>query len=190
MATPPVMLLDVNGVLNAHGPYADTHKRGQRRYNPRWGCTMSTGMARTRGENYTFWWAQPMVDRLCDLHDSGLVEIRWASTWNSDIDAVETLFKMPSLPRAFSTTGVHHRDIPRLKRQAAARVLDEENRRLIWADDQEVPFTWELSHAAMTLGGRALLIRPREALGLLPTDLDNIDQYLEVVAGVDTAAGA
>lgn len=177
MSDAPVLLLDVDGVINAHGPYADIYKKGKRRYNPHWDCRMSEGLARTGSRDWTIWWAQPMADRLLALHRDGAVEIRWCSTWNSDVTAIENLLGWPVLTVAFATAGVHHRDIPRLKRQAAQRVLEVEQRRLVWADDSEVPFSWELSHAAMTEDGRALLIRPRETRGLMPEHLDQIEQF-------------
>ncbi len=176
MSDRPVLLLDVDGVVNAHGPYADIYKKGRRRYNPHWDCEMSQGAAAAQGREWPIWWAAPLADRLLALHQRGLVEIRWCSTWNSDASAIENLLGWPVLTLAFPTVKVHRRDIPRLKRQAALDVLSQ-GRPLIWVDDTEVPFEWELSHAAMTVSGWVLLIRPKEALGLMPEHMDQIEAF-------------
>lgn len=178
MSDIPVVLLDVDGVLNAHGPYQLDYPRRKRRFNPHWDCQMSAGVASSDGRDWTIWWAQPAVDRLRKLHEAGLTEIRWCSTWNSDAGQIEDLLGLPALGVAFQTLGRHHREIPPLKRAAAQRVLNQERRRLVWVDDQEVPFTWELSHAEMTAGGRALLVRPKNDLGLMPDHLDQIERFV------------
>jgi hypothetical protein len=137
------------------------------------------------GRDWQIWWAWPLADRLLQLHHSGAAEIRWCSTWNSDAREIERLLGLPPLQAAFCTTGIHPRGIALLKRQAALNVLDQESRPLIWVDDNEVPFNWELSYAAMAQGDRALLIRPKEALGLVPEHLDRIEEFCQrFAAGV------
>lgn len=184
MSDTPVILLDFDGVVNAHGPYADRYHKSKRRFNPHWDCKMSTGTARSQGRDWTIWWAQPLVDRLAKLHTSGLAEVRWCSTWNSDAGQLEDLVGLPCLGVAFQSLGRKHWEIPPLKRAAAWRVLHQERRRLVWLDDNEVPFTWELAWAEMTRDDRALLVRPKEALGLLPAHLDQIEQYVGAAADV------
>lgn len=170
---PPVVLLDVDGVLNAWGPYPGSTTKN-RRYNALWNCKMDRGTASTNGRDWTMKWAHPLMAELAALHESGAAEFRWASTWNSDIEQVERLFGLPHWPIAFETAGLHWTEVAKRKRRAAAHVQDVEQRRLVWVDDAEVPYHWELAHAAMTMDGRSLLIRPKEAIGLRPEDIEAI----------------
>ena len=173
---PPVMLLDVDGVLNAWGPYPGATTKN-RRLNALWGCKMDRGVAFCNGREWTLKWAAPLMRRLVDLHESGAVEIRWCSTWSGQTEDLSRLLGLPDFPSAFDATGLHWTEVARLKRRTAARVQDVEGRRLVWVDDHEVPHHWELAHAAMTLDGRSLLIRPKESLGLLPGDMDQIELF-------------
>lgn len=179
---PPAMLLDFDGVINAWGPYADVYGRGKRNYNPMWDYKMNRGVAVCNGRDFTIKWAAPLVRRLVELHESGLAEIRWCSTWNSDAVNIERLLGLPHWPVAFEAAGLHWTKIAQLKRRAAAHVQDVERRRLVWVDDNEVPHHWELVHAAMTQDGSALLVRPKEPLGLLPHHMDQIDAFCGRVA--------
>ncbi len=58
----PVLLLDVDGVINA--------------FNPGWGDT-----ARAKCAGLTVRWSPDMVARIRALHASGLDEVRWSTTW-------------------------------------------------------------------------------------------------------------
>lgn len=172
---PPVMLLDVDGVLNAWGPYPGASKR-KPRFNALWDCVMGRGVATCGDRGWTIKWAPPLIPRLLALYESGAAEIRWATTWAGDTADLERLLGLPAFPAAFDATGQHWTKVSQFKRRAAAHVQDVEGRRLIWVDDNEVPHHWELAHAAMS-DERTLLVRPKEALGLLPTDMDRIEQF-------------
>lgn len=178
---PPVMLLDVDGVLNAWGPYPGATTKN-RRLNALWGCKMDRGVATCNGRDWTIKWADPLMRRLTALHESGAVEIRWATTWCSDIEGLERLLGLPGWPIAFETAGLHWTKVAQLKRRTAALVQDVEKRRLVWVDDAEVPHHWELAYKAAVMDGRSLLIRPKETLGLLPTDMDQIEQFCGLAA--------
>lgn len=181
---PPVVLLDVDGVLNAWGPYPGATTKN-RRLNALWGCKMDRGIASMDGRDWTMKWADPLMQRWAELHATGAAEIRWASTWNSDIEQVERLFGLPGWPIAFETRGLHWTKVAQLKRRAAVQVEEVEGRRRIWVDDNEVPHHWELAHAAMTANGRTLLIRPKEALGMCPQDMDAIEAFCGTAAPID-----
>lgn len=180
---PPIWLLDVDGVLNAFGPYSANAKKSARWINPYWdNIKMYNGVAFSNGRGYTIRWAPTLVERINELHDTGAVEIRPCTTWNSDWVEIATLLGLPTdLEPAFPTRGVHWRDITIRKMRAASSIFDS-GHPLIWTDDQAVPFTWEPLHALMEAGGRSLLIRPKEALGLLPGDMDAIDLFVQMHA--------
>lgn len=172
---PPVMLLDVDGVLNAGGPYPGATKR-KPRFNALWDCAMNRGLAAAGDREWVIKWAQPLIDRLLALHETGAAEIRLASTWAGQSADLERLLGLPAFPAAFDAVGEHWTRVAQLKRRAAAHVQDVERRRLIWVDDNEVPHHWELAHAAMA-DDRTLLIRPKETQGLTPADMDRIEQF-------------
>lgn len=158
---PPVWLLDVDGVVNAT--------------RPGWG-----GPPRKRGcwsasdaYEYTLRWAPPLVDRIRDLHKAGVVEVRWCTTWCADADALERLWALPTLDRAF--TSPDKVEAPASKLAAARQVLAD-GRRLIWTDDTEVPLYGEV-HDELIADGRALLIRPKHSTGLQPEHMDMIEAF-------------
>lgn len=157
----PVWLLDVDGVLNVA--------------RPGWGAAPQSGTAYSGGQAYRIRWAPALVTRIRALHHSGLVEIRWCSTWCSDADQIERLLGLPRLDRTW------HHDIspqaaPTAKLAAARAVLDQ-GRRLIWTDDDAIPASGPVRDE-LTATGRALLIAPMPTRGLQPDDLDTIEAFL------------
>ncbi|MEV1315468.1 hypothetical protein AB0J14_05205 [Micromonospora arborensis] len=161
-ALPPVWLLDVDGVVNARKPGwgAAPRKRG---------CWSASD-----AYEYVMRWAPPLVDRIRDLHKQGVVEVRWCTTWCPDADALERLWALPTLERAF-TDHVKGEEAHALKVAAARKVLAD-GRRLIWTDDDVVPTDGEL-HDELVATGRALLIRPKASTGLQPEHMDLIEAF-------------
>lgn len=158
----PTFLLDIDDVVNARAPQWNSKPRKVR--------------AMCGGREFLVRWAQPLVDRLNELDRSGLVNGLYCSTWNSYIQNLVGPMGLPSWPVAFETHALHHRAISSLKQRTAA-ALHNSGRRFIWADDTEVPYTWEPMRAVMEKDGRALLIRPKADIGLTPADMDAIDQF-------------
>jgi hypothetical protein len=168
MEAPPIWLLDFDGVINTT--------------SPQWGekpiKVWSPPSRYALGQTYRVRFAPSLIGRIKDVAESGLVEVRWASTWNGDTDALLAMTGL-DFPAAFEVEpNMHWTIVGARKRLAAQHVLEREGRRLIWTDDVEVPFTWELAHAETCRDGRALLIRPKERQGLLPAHLDEIDRYV------------
>lgn len=179
MTTPPVWLLDFDGVINAVSPAWGV--KTVRRWSPPSKFAL--------GKTYRVRWAQPLIDRIRQVHESGLAEVRWCSTWNMDTDALAEMTGLV-FPASFPLEpNLHWTLVSGRKRLAAQAVLEREGRRLIWTDDVEVPFTWELAYSTVTEGGRALLIRPKERVGLTPAHMDQIDRYIgRVPASEEVAA--
>ncbi len=162
-ARTPVWLLDVDGVINAYraGWYS----------SPRVVQIFST----IDVYDYRIRFEPRLITAIRDLHESGLVEVTWCSTWCAEAAALEEGFGLPSLPRAFSTpvpasapsaTGCE------LKWAAAQRVIAS-GRRLIWTDDVEVDH-----HRTELPAGQALLISPNASRGLRPAHLRLIRRFL------------
>lgn len=162
---PPVWLLDVDGVINAN--------------SPQWGVQSTTGKARAAGTTYQLRWAQPLIDRIRELHTTHQVEVRWCTTWCAYADELERLWDLPALDRAF-TEDINGRAAS-LAKVAAARQVLADGRRLIWTDDTEVPTVGPVADE-LTADGRGLLIRPDEWGGLTPVDLDAIEAFAAATA--------
>ncbi|MEH1011707.1 hypothetical protein V6U90_01065 [Micromonospora sp. CPCC 206060] len=160
----PVWLLDVDGVVNAARPGWDGP--------PRSGVAWSD----TDRYEYRLRWAPALVERIRALHRSGLLEVRWCSTWCPDATALERLWQLPPLDRALTASpvppGAHSWP---LKLAAAHQVLAT-GRRLVWTDDDAIPTAEPVLDAAVN-AGRALLIRPSPRRGLQPEDLAAVETF-------------
>jgi putative intracellular protease/amidase len=158
---PPVWLLDVDGVINVN--------------RPGWGAAPRSGTAYADGYGYRMRWAPALIDWIRRLHNTGLVEVRWCTTWCAFADQLEWLWRLPRLERAF-TDPLNGREAVEAK-QAAARKVLADGRRLVWTDDQVVPTPGTRLYDELTADGRAMLIRPSPRCGLQPADLDAIETF-------------
>lgn len=163
MSAPPVWLLDVDGVINA---FAD---------DLGWGEASQSGQARSAGRTYTLYWAQPLIDRIRCMHESGLVEVHWCTTWCPDANELEQLWELPEFTRSW-TEDINGFPAIRAKVEAADRVLAQ-GRRLVWTDDDVTPLPGSIHYEELTAAGRALLIAPNYRVGLQPEHLDAIEAF-------------
>lgn len=162
MSDLPVLLLDVDGVVNVFEPSWD-------------GLLVHTKVSRS-----SIRYSPGLIHRLHKLHRSAAVEFRWATTWcyyETELAALEDLLGITA-PRAFADRP-SHLTWGDMKVNAALAVLAE-GRRLIWADDEEAAAARLLAPeiARAETNGRALLLTPVSELGLQPEDLDAIDAFL------------
>jgi hypothetical protein len=165
----PVLILDVDGVLNID-------------LSP-WDTPCGTGrVVSSCGISYRMRWAPEAAQQLTDLHRSGTVEIRWATTWiDHNPTQIESLLSLPALTPAFPS------DLARIyaddyraqyraaKLAAALAVVQVEGRPLIWVDDDAIPAGGP--ERDVLDGAGSLLIRPYEMCGLTPEHLDQIRAY-------------
>jgi hypothetical protein len=171
VTAPPVLLLDVDGVVNALDPGWD-------------------GARKARVAGLTIRWAPASTARIARLHAAGVVEARWCTTWCGYPDQLAELG---------AVLGLHlepaFRDRPQhltwgdLKVTAALAVLAE-GRRLAWVDDDEVSAGRDLfpALAAAEKAGRALLIQPKSRYGLTPADMETIEAFAGAVRQGESAA--
>jgi hypothetical protein len=160
-----VWLLDIDGVLNGFGRCG-------------WSGPPRTSRVLVDGLAYRIRWAPQLIDRIGALHDSGLVEIRWATTWvEHGTDQIERLTGLPAFPHAYRhIQGVRHRDA---KLNAALDVAGF-GHRLIWTDDDAIPAAGPDRETLDAAG--ALLVVPDERRALRPEDLDAIEAYVREVS--------
>ncbi len=162
---PPVLLLDIDGVLNVH-PW-----RGG------WGGPL------TRILPGPVYYEPRLVERLRDFHTCGVAEVRWSTTWCGYEPQLVRLEQVLGLrfERAFSDRPMS-KTWAELKAEAAVAALAE-GRRIVWVDDSEVNagrrFYPVISEAERER--RALLIQPDSARGLQPEHLEQIRAFSRVL---------
>ena len=177
----PVWLLDVDGVVNAAAV------RPKDAVWPQW----RTGWATAIGSSWPITWAPPVVEAINRVHDSGLAEIRWLTTWQEEANgSLAQLLGLPELavvPRPAEPEG---RRGPHgflgvragasgswWKLAAARRLLDPEpHRPLVWTDDDLV---WEddAREWADRRPGPTLLVAPATDVGLTADHLAAIEEF-------------
>ncbi len=167
---PPVLLLDVDGVLNAvRHDLPEDWRRGT--FN-----------------GYVLSWDPTVVARLRAWHESGRVELQWLTTWTELADRL--LAEPMGLPRGLRT---HGRDdvlptgfggraagVAGWWKLAAARAVAEAEpgRRIVWIDDDladqaEDTSEWLAAH------GQVLVVAPDFATGLTHAELDRVEAWLD-----------
>ena len=165
----PILLLDVDGVLNAAS------------------LDLPEGWQRGMFNGYVLSWNPTITARLRDLHESGRVEIQWLTTWTTDADRL--LAEPMGLPRGLRTharydsapTGFlgRFRGVAGWWKLAVAREVAaaEPDRRIVWIDD-------DLAEAAADTGDwlaanqHVLVIAPDLFAGLTHEQLDEVEAWL------------
>ncbi|MCW2741910.1 MAG: hypothetical protein JWR45_2332 [Blastococcus sp.] len=166
---PPVLLLDVDGVLNA-----------VRRDLP-------DGWRRGTFNGYVLSWDPTVVDRLRELHETGRVQLQWLTTWTSMAD--ELLAEPMGLPRGLRTHsrqgvlptgfGEERRGLPGWWKLAAARAVAEAepDRRIVWIDDDLADQAEDTSEW-LAANEQVLVVSPEYTTGLTHAELDRVEAWL------------
>jgi hypothetical protein len=165
----PILLLDVDGVLNAAR------------------VDLPEGWRRGTFNGFVLSWDPTVTARLRGLHESGRVEIQWLTTWTTNADRL--LAEPMGLPRGLKT---HAREdaaptgfLGRLDGESGWWKLDlarevaeaEPDRRIIWIDD-------DLARQAADTGqwlaahSHVLVVAPDLFAGLTHEQLDEIEAWL------------
>lgn len=180
----PLVLLDVDGVLNALRP-GDAW--------PDW----QFGQAVADGRTYRISWSPSVVARV--LRWAEVADVQWLTTWGHDANrSLRHLLGMPELPVAGTYTDAgqpdrissgadsHAEAAPAAPDQLTGRwwkfdvvrrlVHTEPERPLVWLDDDLLGATdmvaWTRDHAT------ALLVVPDPGPGLVADDLEPVDAFL------------
>jgi HAD domain in Swiss Army Knife RNA repair proteins len=165
----PILLLDVDGVLNA-----------ARRDLPE-------GWRRGTFNGFVLSWDPTVTARLRELHEAGRVEIQWLTTWLGDADRL--LAEPMGLPRGLKTHGRGDaaptgfvgvlRGVSGWWKLAVARAVAEAepDRRIVWIDD-------DLAAQAADTGKwlaanpHVLVVAPDLYAGLTHAELDAVEAWL------------
>jgi hypothetical protein len=168
-APPPVLLLDVDGVLNAAL------------------LDLPEGWQRGTYNGFVLSWDPTVTARLRDWHEAGTVELQWLTTWTDKAD--ELLAEPMGLPRGLRTharegvastgfSGPSRAVAGWWKLTAARAVVEAEpDRRVVWIDD-------DLAHQADDTGewlaanAHVLVVAPDLFTGLTHDELDEVEAWL------------
>lgn len=171
----PIWLLDIDGVLNV-----DSKRLWP---DSKWNKFRAFG----GDQRFTILIALDLADRIRKIHDSGLAEIQWHTTWQDWAYQVARGVGLPRFPicdapeyAAWSQTKKNERW---WKLPAAVRVLESE-RPLVWTDD-DISYDNYAKPALALVRPEIprLLICPGSAEGLGPKHLDRIEKFLEECHG-------
>ena len=188
----PILLLDIDGVVNAMSKQAPTHVWKASQWN------RGTQLARD-GVEYPMLWATPVIEWLSSLHTGGRVEIRWHSTWQHEAPLVGKLMGLPEFEvqecpefgsyqdngSALASDLIKACMPPWWKYPAAERVVTEEKRPLIWIDDD---IDYQISRGARdALRGlhRLRLVCPSQGTGIVPKHMKIVNEAVEFWEGQD-----
>ncbi len=192
MSRPALILLDVDGVLNALGrplPERPSYRSGR---------------AGTGGRSYEIAWAPEVVTRLVALHTSGAAEVRWLTTWGHGANgSLRQLLAMPELDVAgtydhLTAAGEPDREAGSLaavtpaardgltgrwwKFDVVASLLAEDPvRRLVWLDD-DLAEQDDLARWARRQTD-ALILAPDPLTGLTREDLETVEAFCRTRPG-------
>jgi len=168
----PVWLLDVDGVINA---FPTIRQPGSWRRN-QW--------TRFKVRGFHIQAARPVLDFIRKVHEEGLAEIRWHTTWQEKALDLGDVLGLPTFHIAAAPEFDDRPDnVPHLgywwKAAAAYRVVDVEKRRLLWTDDDATELD-DYDNRRIWAGGpgTAMVIAPDPSDGLVQTDLDRIQLFL------------
>ena len=166
---PPVLLLDVDGVLNAVHP------------------DLPSGWRRGTYNGFVLTWDPTVTARLRALHESGRVEIQWLTTWT--VNADKLLAEPMGLPRGLRTHdredvlptgfGGEFRGISGWWKLAAARAVAqaEPGRRIVWIDD-DLTEQAEDTQEWLAANEQVLVVAPAFFTGLTHAELDRVEAWL------------
>lgn len=184
MTDQPVLLLDIDGVVNAMSKQAPTHVWPKGVWN--------RAPIHNEGIDYPFLWSTPVVEWLTGLHESGDVEIRWHTTWQRDALRVGEVLGLPEFrvqdcPEwdKYQANGSElASELVRAcmpgwwKYPAAERVVTDEGRRLIWIDDD---IDYQIGRRARDLLKSIYMLRlvcPAMGTGIIPRHMKTVDEAI------------
>ncbi len=181
----PLVLLDVDGVLNAVPVRARQHAWPDYR----------TGSATAEGRSFRITWSPTVVAAVRSWQE--LADVLWLTTWGHDANAsLRHLLDLPELPVAGTydtvagapdAVGEAHAALApaapdpltgRWWKFDVVRTLlrSEPDRRVVWLDDdlagQTAVRDWMHAHA------RCLLVAPHPASGLIAEQLRTVEEFL------------
>lgn len=183
----PVLLLDIDGVVNAMSKQIPTHVWtrdvwSQARYpdpdEPRL--------------VYPLKWAAPVIEWLTGLHTSHRVEIRWHTTWQHHALEFGELVGLPVFAvqdcpefemarengSALIADLIRACQVPWWKYPAAERVVAQEGRKLVWIDDDIDYKIMRSTRKALKSVHTLELVSPASGTGIITKHIAQVENTL------------
>jgi hypothetical protein len=168
---PALWLLDVDGVVNA------VAKNVVRDVYADWVCLD----AKAGGQLFPIKAAQPVLDFLREVHESGLAQIWWHTTWQEDAPLLGKQLGLPEFgvwraPESNWNYAEHRSQWWKTPGALRAKsIADEFGSKFVWTDD-DIPY--ELSKIDRPAFDGGLLVSPNQRHGLSPKELETIAAFL------------
>jgi hypothetical protein len=196
MNAAPVWLLDIDGVLNAICDDPD---------DAVWPLDQWVRAEATcAGVQWPLLAALPVLHFVRRIHEAGLAEIRWHTTWQHEATGVARALDLPDFPvePCPEFTGQGQRvggaapTGPRWWKLAAAERIIDGGRSLLWTDDDadnqlrqhgDSPLSPDGEQEDPTRVPTVLIICPRPNEGMTAAHLSQIAEFLDCAAGRLTA---
>jgi hypothetical protein len=176
MTSKAIWLLDLDGVINACPRNPDPPPGV-------WPRSDWVSVEVSNRKSDTAWpilAARAVVDFIRDIHESGLAEVRWHSTWQDEANKVGAALGLPEFEvedapewRIFPVTRGWW------KLPAARRALVRNSGHLVWTDDDACHPDLPKDERRLFRDSGALIIAPNPYQGLTPANLDRIRFYLQ-----------
>jgi hypothetical protein len=164
-----VILLDVDGVLNSVPVWGE---QGESTECP-WLGGWQTFRAEFHGNEYDIMFAEDLTRELLDIHESGLAEVKWLTTWGqgANVHLAERL----GFPH-FDVVAEPSFDSEWWKFPAAKAVADLTDL-VVWADDDIAldPTALEWANSQE----HVLPLIPEPYVGLTPSDIEEARAFLK-----------
>ncbi len=174
----PIVLLDVDGVINALG-------RGDRSAWRDW----TSGAVTVRGEDYEVVYSPTVVATIRRWHESGLADVRWLADWGDAANReLRRLTGLPAFPVIESQLGAEGA-APALNQDQSewpygwwkdkavqALVAAEPHSAIVWLDDELRDNPRLLTELRTRY--KVYALGPNGHLGLSPRQLREIEQFL------------
>lgn len=178
----PVLLLDVDGVINATAVNPDLSVWPEEAWLR---CRV-----RAADDTWPILAARPVIAFINKIHDEGLVDVRWHTTWQWHAKRLADRIGLQQFPIADAPEYDDDQHFVASLREgrptwwklpAALRVLQEERRPLIWIDDD---LNHELRHFDWPIGIPQLLtITPNGIEGITARHIQKITAFIDEVTG-------
>lgn len=165
----PIWLLDIDGVINPwpeDPPYFVW---------PTW-----TQVKVTSGpHDYPIKVAHGVRDFIIRVHEEGLAEIRWHTTWQQEANVLGRDVGLPEFPvqEAPEIGQWRYRNRLDWKVPAVFRVLGQEERPVLWTDDDHKRMLTQ-SQVRSLMELDCMMVTPDPDLGLTPRELEHIEHCL------------
>jgi hypothetical protein len=172
----PLWLLDVDGVINATSMCVASH------------IYPLASWQRLHVDGFQITAAKPVLDLLHMVHDDGLAEIRWHTTWQDRAWDVGEALGLPEFPVQYTDEWPDSSEkaarrmmvgLPRWWKVRAVYDLLGEGHRVLWTDDDIFPELPAVHRQKLKTLGKVRMLSPVSLYGIQPGEIRMIKRFLK-----------